>query len=59
MKYKCKICQGTYSDVCADGLKYYHECPTTTNEEGETVERVGKRNENIIRKQEDLGREII
>lgn len=26
MRYRCKTCLGTYSDILADGMQYFHAC---------------------------------
>lgn len=38
-KLRCKSCGGEYTDVQADGTRYAHVCPPTTQA---TVERAGK-----------------
>jgi hypothetical protein len=44
---KCISCGGEYSDICSDGLEYYHECAPVTLSETEFEELPDKRNENV------------
>jgi hypothetical protein len=55
-KYQCKTCEGVYSDVCEDGLQYYHACPPIEVSKDKYAERVDKRDENAGKKMEGLGR---
>ncbi len=59
IKYKCKTCQGTYSDKCADGLEYYHACPPERIDDFNYKERENKRDENTGKKLEGKGRDKI
>lgn len=59
MRYLCITCEGEYTDICLDGLNYYHACPAITLENGEQKERKDKRDENIGKKKEGKGRTIV
>jgi hypothetical protein len=60
-KYKCNSCGGIYSDTQKDGGRYFHACgpvanpnyqpdPSKPNHDArETIERVGRRDENTAR----------
>lgn len=48
MRLKCNTCGGTYDDVQADGVRYFHACAPMWDAGTEAyVERPNKRDENV------------
>ena len=56
---ECNTCGGVYSSKNDDGTAYYHACPLILDKSGECVERPDKRDENVGKKQEGKGAEIV
>jgi hypothetical protein len=60
MMKRCKSCGGRYEEQSREGVLYFHACPPLSVAEspgpaeqkrieaGETLERVGKRDENVL-----------
>lgn len=59
MKNLCKTCLGAYDTLLSDGLEYYHACAPIAVSETESEERIDKRDENIGKKLEGKGADII
>lgn len=59
MNFKCISCAGEYADKCNDGLKYYHACPQIEVSEGVYIDRPDKRDENIGKKIQGKGVDIV